>query len=190
MFTMELSVLERAPRSRCPASSSDAADTVGDDAAVARPGTDAYRGDAEAAAEFRRYTEADLLQRRRTDADLVAASACARGVAVDLAMLADAESTEMRQLRLDDDEVSAWLTLTAVRLVLATRLGIEDDTADLHHPGSASTTGWASDSRLLEAIELTRPAQGTSTTIVACAVGSSSARCRTSCAAQRSQWGR
>jgi hypothetical protein len=49
-------------------------------------------------------------------------------------MLADAESTEMRQLRLDDDEVSAWLTLTAVRLVLATRLGIEDDTADLTTP--------------------------------------------------------
>ncbi|MFN8086247.1 MAG: DUF2017 family protein [Microbacterium sp.] len=42
----------------------DAADTgVRDDPAVARLVPDAYRGDAEAAAEFRRYTEADLLQR-------------------------------------------------------------------------------------------------------------------------------
>ena len=118
-------------------------------------GLDFHYGDAEAAAEFRRYTEADLLQRRRTDADLVAASLARAGVAVDLAMLADAESTEMRQLRLDDDEVSAWLrTLTAVRLVLATHLGIEDDTADLHHPrfGVYNWLGFRLEG-LLEAIE-------------------------------------
>jgi hypothetical protein len=66
------SVLERAPRSdvlqfrRMPRHAGRPA--------VARLVPDAYRGDAEAAAEFRRYTEADLLQRRRTDADLVAAS--------------------------------------------------------------------------------------------------------------------
>lgn len=160
MLTMELSVLEGAHLSDLVSQFldvlADAADTgVGDDAAVARLVPDAYRGDVEAAAEFRRYTEADLLQRRRTDADLVAASLARAGVAVDLAMLADAESTEMRQLRLDDDEVSAWLrTLTAVRLVLATRLGIEDDTADLHHPrfGVYNWLGFRLEG-LLEAIE-------------------------------------
>ncbi|WP_336627190.1 MULTISPECIES: DUF2017 family protein [unclassified Microbacterium] len=140
MLTMELSVLEGAHLADLVSQFldvlGDAADTgVRDDPAVARLVPDAYRGDAEAAAEFRRYTEADLLQRRRTDADLVSASLARAGVAVDVAMLTDAENTEMRPLRLDDDEVSAWLrTLTALRLVLATRLGIVDDATDLHHP--------------------------------------------------------
>ncbi|MBN9176268.1 MAG: DUF2017 family protein [Microbacterium sp.] len=139
-LVMELSVLEGAHLADLVAQFlevlADAGDgAVQDDPAIARLVPDAYREDPDAAAEFRRYTESDLLQRRRADADLVAHSLAHAGFAVDPEMLTDAESAEMRSLHLDGDAVSAWMrTLTAIRLVLATRLGISDDAEDLRHP--------------------------------------------------------
>jgi hypothetical protein len=103
----------------------------GDDPAIDRLVPAAY-SDAEAAREFRDLTERELLGRRSDDAALVLASL------QDAAQLPDdpEESLllETVELRLDSDVAQAWLrTLAAVRLVLATRLGIthtDDHDAD------------------------------------------------------------
>jgi hypothetical protein len=82
------------------------------DPALLRLLPDAYRDDPDAAAEFRRYTDGTLRDGMHGDIDVVRAglaSASARG-----------------QLMLDDDQAQAWLrVLNRIRLVLATRLGIE-----------------------------------------------------------------
>lgn len=104
----------------------------GDDPAVQRLVPDAYRDDQDAAQEFRSLTQDDLLQRRRADAEVVLA---------DLAPAADIpedpDDPALREsvpLALDQAHAQAWLrTLAAVRLVLATRLGIAD--ADHHVDG-------------------------------------------------------
>ena len=99
------------------------------DPAVYRLVPDAYRDDAEAAQEFRDLTENDLLSRRRSDAGLVLASLSEAAEIPD-----DPESPlliEQAEISLDPESVQAWLrTLAAIRLVLATRLGIGD--ADDH----------------------------------------------------------
>ncbi|MHC2998950.1 DUF2017 family protein [Microbacterium sp. HJ5] len=100
------------------------------DPAVARLVPDAY-DDAESAAEFRRLTEADLLDRRRDDAQAVLASLGETAVLPDDAP--DSVLVENATITLDPTAVGAWLrTLAAIRLVLATRLGIAE--ADDHHP--------------------------------------------------------
>ncbi|MGA7149095.1 MAG: DUF2017 family protein [Microbacterium sp.] len=105
----------------------------GDDPAIDRLVPAAY-ADADAAREFRDLTERELLGRRGDDAALVLASL------QDAAELPDdAEEAfllETVELRLDADVVQAWLrTLAAVRLVLATRLGIiETDDHDHADP--------------------------------------------------------
>ncbi len=88
--------------------------------------------DTDAAAEFRALTEADLLDRRRSDAGIVLASLGEAAAIPD-----DPEDTallEVVTIRLDGATAQAWLrTLAAIRLVLATRLGItrpEDHDAD------------------------------------------------------------
>jgi hypothetical protein len=82
------------------------------DPAVLRLLPDAYRDDPQAAAEFRRFTDATL--REGMDADLVV-------VRTDLNEIA-----ERGRLTLTEDAVAAWLrVLNRLRLVLATRLGIE-----------------------------------------------------------------
>ncbi len=81
------------------------------DPALARLLPDAHRDDAEAAADFRRYTEAGLRERKR-------------------AGLERARRTLGREgpLLLDEDEARAWVVaLTDVRLVLASRMGLEVD---------------------------------------------------------------
>jgi hypothetical protein len=81
------------------------------DPALARLLPDAHRDDAEAAADFRRYTEAGLRERKR-------------------AGLEQARRTLGREgpLLLDEDEARAWVVaLTDVRLVLASRMGLEVD---------------------------------------------------------------
>jgi hypothetical protein len=81
------------------------------DPALARLLPDAYPDDPEAAAEFRRYTETSLRAEKREAAERV------------LGML-----QRGRRFRLTDEEAQAWLTLlTDARLVLATRLGIQDE---------------------------------------------------------------
>lgn len=101
------------------------------DPAIARLVPDAYRGDAEAAAEFRRLTQDDLLDRRRDDAALMLGSLQPRGERLIPAGLSDREARAEIDLPLDQTAVAAWLrTLTAVRLVMAVRLEIGDDDPD------------------------------------------------------------
>lgn len=107
-------------------------DSITDDGdpAIARLVPAAYDDEA-AAREFRRLTEADLLDRRRDDADRVLASLGDSATFPD--DLDDAALLEQVQLRLDPTTARAWLrTLAAVRLVLASRLGIE--VAEDHDP--------------------------------------------------------
>ncbi|GAB3593104.1 DUF2017 domain-containing protein [Angustibacter peucedani] len=81
------------------------------DPAVARLLPDAHRDDPDASAEFRRYTEAGLRARKREGLEVARRSLGRDGT-----------------LHLDDDEARAWVVaLTDVRLVLASRLGLETD---------------------------------------------------------------
>lgn len=90
------------------------------DAALARLLPDAYRDDENAAAEFRRYTEADLRAGKRAHARVVLTTLDRVGHGHD-------------RLTLDKDEAGAWLgTLNDLRLALATRLNITDDHEELH----------------------------------------------------------
>lgn len=103
--------------------------SAGDDPAIARLVPDAYRDDDEAAAEYRRLTESDLLDRRLTDAQAVAAALVAAGVAAP-AELDPATAMDAVVLPLTPVQAQTWLrTLAALRLVLASRLGVvsEDD---------------------------------------------------------------
>ncbi|NYF17128.1 hypothetical protein HDC37_001956 [Microbacterium sp. AK009] len=103
------------------------ADDAGDDPAVLRLVPDAYADDPEAAREFRDVTERDLLRRRRQDAQLVRTSLSPAATLTSVAM-AGAEGWEEVDLVLDPATVQAWLrTLAAIRLVIASRLGITDE---------------------------------------------------------------
>lgn len=102
------------------------------DPAVRRLTPDAYRDDEEAAREFRTLTQGDLLDRRRDDANIVL-----EGLAPAAEISDDPDDPALREsvpLVLTNEQAHAWLrTLAAVRLVLATRLGITD--ADSHVDG-------------------------------------------------------
>lgn len=127
IVALELTRLEAAHFSRLVAQFAelvDGAQTTAGDPAIERLAPAAY-AEAEAAREFRELTEADLLDRRRDDAAAV------------LATLAEASEPpadpddpallETIVVPLDPSAVAAWLrTLAAIRLVLATRLGIID----------------------------------------------------------------
>jgi hypothetical protein len=81
------------------------------DPAVARLLPDAHRDDPDASAEFRRYTEAGLRQRKRAGLELARQTLGRDGTLV-----------------LDDAQAQAWVVaLTDVRLVLASRMGLETD---------------------------------------------------------------
>ncbi|MFC0678435.1 DUF2017 family protein [Lysobacter korlensis] len=85
------------------------------DPAVDRLLPTAYPDDADAAAEFRAFTRSGLVERKLTNAGRVAAT------------LPDESGTT----ELTPEDAQAWLrTLTDLRLVLATRLGIEEDGDD------------------------------------------------------------
>ncbi|QIG40512.1 DUF2017 family protein [Microbacterium sp. 4R-513] len=103
-----------------------------EDPAVLRLVPDAYTGDAESAREFRELTQRDLLERRSTDAAAVLASLHEAALPTEEREAEEAE-LEITLIRLDPDALQAWLrTLAAIRLVLASRLGIEheDDHVD------------------------------------------------------------
>ncbi|MBF4615639.1 DUF2017 family protein [Curtobacterium sp. VKM Ac-1376] len=71
---------------------------------------DAYPGDDEASAEFRKYTQSDLLSQKTTNATVV-----------------HEWLTGARDGSLGAEDEQAWLrTLTDLRLTIADRLGIED----------------------------------------------------------------
>lgn len=100
-------------------------DGAADDPAVRRLVPDAYE-DADDADDFRAATEAELLRRRRADAARVTASLA--DVAAVSDDPADPALVESVPVLLDADDARAWLrTLAAIRLVLASRLGITDE---------------------------------------------------------------
>jgi erythromycin esterase-like protein len=87
------------------------ADVSPDDPAVARLLPDAYRDDEEASAEFRRFTEHGLADRKIANAQVLIQSLEAGG-----------------EVELDIAGQQAWLrALTDIRLIIASRLGIETD---------------------------------------------------------------
>ncbi|GAA5198786.1 DUF2017 family protein [Microbacterium jejuense] len=93
------------------------------DPAIARLVPTPYPDDEEAAREFRSLTQTDLLNRRRADAEIVLLSL------TDAARIPDDPDDpallEEVEIRLEPESARAWLrTLAAVRLVLATRLGV------------------------------------------------------------------
>lgn len=100
----------------------------GSDPALRRLVPDAYRDDADAAAEFRRLTQDDLLERRLTDAGLVRASLRHDGRDLDHTQLDRVQAEDSLIIELTPEVAGAWLrTLAALRLVLAERLGVTDE---------------------------------------------------------------
>lgn len=99
-----------------------------DDPAVARLLPDAYPDDDEATQEFRRLTGDDLLGRRASDAEVVLRTLGMDGGARD-----DGDPDATLTIALGEEEAMSWMrTLSAVRLVMATRLGIRSE--DDHQP--------------------------------------------------------
>jgi hypothetical protein len=99
-----------------------------DDPALARLVPDAYPGDREASREFRRLTAGDILGRRAEQAATVITTLERTGELPAPADLDEDEAVAPRVVSLEPDELDAWLrTLAAVRLVLASRLGIQDE---------------------------------------------------------------
>jgi Domain of unknown function (DUF2017) len=92
-----------------------------DDPALARLLPDAYRDDPGRSAEFRRYTENDLRERKAENARTA------------LATLDDASASGRGKLKLDAAQSAAWLgALNDLRLTLGTRLEVSEDAdADL-----------------------------------------------------------
>ena len=87
------------------------------DPAILRLLPDAYSNDAEASAEFRRFTADDLGSRK---------AANARRIVADLATAAGA--TSATAVKVDAQAAEAWVrSLTDIRLTIAARLGIETD---------------------------------------------------------------
>ncbi|MET0806800.1 MAG: DUF2017 domain-containing protein [Lacisediminihabitans sp.] len=87
------------------------------DAAVLRLLPDAYPDDAEAAAEFRRFTAEGLADRKVLNGQTVAATLAGAAVA-----------TSATKVRLDEQQAQAWIrAVSDIRLTIATRLGIERD---------------------------------------------------------------
>lgn len=97
------------------------------DPVVLRLFPDAYRGDDEAASDFRRYTERGLREAKAGFAATVLASLATAGSADP-----DEKPREKVKVDLDADQAQAWLrTLTDLRLALGTRLAVVegDETA-------------------------------------------------------------
>lgn len=89
-----------------------------EDEALARLLPDAYADDPEAAAEYRRFTEGDLLARKRAN------------IATLLKGLEEADATG--QVRLTPEAVVAWmLAVNDLRIALGTRLEITEEYEEL-----------------------------------------------------------
>lgn len=85
-----------------------------EDPVIKRLLPDAYPHDPKASAEFRRFTDRDLRQKKITDAEVA------------LRHLAETDGGQ-EKLRIPVEEADHWLrALTSVRLAVAGRLGIED----------------------------------------------------------------
>jgi hypothetical protein len=98
---------------------------TGDDA-LERLVPDAYPDDADAGSEFSRLTRGDLLERRADEAAVFLRTLGADVPAMDA--LDEDTAAEIRTIALTRDDAAAWMrTLAAVRLILATRLGIRTE---------------------------------------------------------------
>ena len=104
------------------------------DPAVTRLTPAPYPDDADASAEFAAATRDDLLDRRTADAAVVRRALDPFVDSEDDAL--PQESPEQIDILIRRGEIDAWLrTLTALRLVIATRLGVTaDDEHDLDDP--------------------------------------------------------
>lgn len=104
------------------------------DPAIARLTPNPYPEDADSAAGFAESTRADLLDRRLIDARRMRRSLLAFD---DGAEPLESEALVTRDITIAAEDLDAWLrTLTAIRLVIATRLGItseEETAADGRH---------------------------------------------------------
>jgi hypothetical protein len=93
------------------------------DPAVLRLTPSAYPDDPDACQTFAETTREDLLDRRLTEAGKVRQALAPFDLEVD--GLSDDEALAPRELVIREDDLDAWLrTLTAIRLVIADRLGI------------------------------------------------------------------
>jgi len=106
------------------------------DPGLTRLTPDPYPEDSDASREFSSATHDDLLDRRRADAVLVRAG-LAPFLTTAAEDLAEDDALAPRDVEIPVLEIDAWLrTLTALRLVIATRLDItsDDDDHDLEDP--------------------------------------------------------
>jgi hypothetical protein len=95
------------------------------DPAVERLAPIPYPDDTAAADEFARATRSDLLERRLVDARVVRD---ALDSDAEIEALSEAEALATRDVTLATSTLDSWLrTLTAIRLVIASRLGITSD---------------------------------------------------------------
>lgn len=109
----------------------DLRDLVGSDRDLSDPAIDRlvpdpYPEDIDASRSFRESTRDDLLDRRALDADVVRSAL--DGLRADIDAITQDEAFAEHIIDIPAAEIDAWLrTLTALRLVIASRLGIEDD---------------------------------------------------------------
>ena len=98
------------------------------DPALARLLPDAYRDDAEAAADFRRFTEQDLVAGKQANIRALLATLAGAGAGAGDGTGADGSpSGGPVRVHLDADALRAWLyALNDLRLALGSRLEIED----------------------------------------------------------------
>ncbi|MFK3679241.1 DUF2017 family protein [Microbacterium sp. NPDC090218] len=110
------------------------------DPAVERLTPSPYPDDSDAAREFAGATRDDLLDRRLTDARGVRSALDAFPQGID--SLAEDAALLTREVFVPVKSVDAWLrTLTAIRLVIATRLGITSDDEE-HEDGGHDVYDW------------------------------------------------
>jgi hypothetical protein len=101
----------------------DERDNLHPNPAVARLLPDAYPEDAEASAEFRRFTADGLAERKMRNARVLADSVA---IVADSPAAGDGETAT--EVVLNAQEAQAWIrSLTDIRLTIATQLGIETD---------------------------------------------------------------
>lgn len=110
------------------------ADRDVEDPAIARLVPDPYPEDDEASLAFRDATRDDLLDRRALDADIMRTALA--GMRGDIGHMTQSEAFTEHDIDIPLSDVDAWMrTLTALRLVIAERLGIQSD--DDHDPEDA-----------------------------------------------------
>lgn len=96
------------------------------DPAIGRLTPKAYPEDADASRAFADSTRDDILDRRIADAATVRSTL--DGFDVDMASLTEDEALAPRDVIIPADDIDSWLrTLTALRLIIASRLEITDD---------------------------------------------------------------